>query len=67
MTKTKSKPVVPPPVAKKGGDGGRISKSATKMEQTKATAKAVVATSQAAGTKPKGILKESNVCHRPVG
>lgn len=60
MAKKQSKPEVAAPI-KKTGDGGRIKKPATKAEQTKTAAKAVVAASQAADNKLKGILKASNV------
>ena len=48
MAKKQSKSEVAAPI-KKNGDGGRIKKPATKAEQTKTAAKAVVAASQAAG------------------
>jgi nucleolin len=60
MGKSKSKPSVPAPV-KKSGDGGRVTKPATKVEKGKAAAKAVVAATQAAGSKVKSILSESVV------
>jgi len=67
MAKKQSKPAVVAP-AKKGGDGGRITKPAAKVEQTKSAAKAVVTATKAAGDKLKGILKDSTVCilHRPI-
>ena len=60
MAKKQSKSEVAAPI-KKNGDGGRIKKPATKAEQTKTAANAVVAASQAADNKLKGILKPSNV------
>jgi hypothetical protein len=64
MGKTKSKPAAAAP-AKKNGDGGRVSKPATKVEKTKAAAKAVVAAATtvaaAAGEKAKKVLQESTV------
>jgi hypothetical protein len=60
MAKKQSKSEVAAPI-KKNGDGGRIKKPATKVEQTKTAAKAAVAASQAAGNKLKGILKPENV------
>jgi len=73
MAKTKSKPVAAAP-EKKAGDGGRIKKQASAMEQTKATAKSVVAATKKvaskavaaaadteAGSKLKGILKNAVV------
>jgi type II secretory pathway component PulM len=75
MAKTKSKPSAAAP-EKKAGDGGRIKKQTSAMEQTKATAKSVVkATKNAAskavaaaadteaGSKLKGILKNAVVAH----
>jgi len=73
MAKTKSKPVPAAP-EKKVGDGGRIKKQTSAMEQTKATAKSVVAATKNAaskavaaaadtetGGKLKGILKNAVV------
>jgi hypothetical protein len=64
MAKTKSKPVAAAPT-KKNGDGGRVTKPTTKVEKTKAAAKAVVATATtvaaAAGEKAKKVLQESTV------
>lgn len=75
MAKTKSKAVAAAPKKeKKVGDGGRIKKQASAIEQTKATAKSVVAATKnvaskavaaaadsEAGSKLKGILKNAVV------
>jgi hypothetical protein len=73
MAKTKSKPAAAAP-EKKAGDGGRIKKQTSAIEQTKATAKSVVAATKnaaskavaaaadtEAGSKLKGILKNAVV------
>jgi len=73
MAKTKSKPAAAAP-DKKAGDGGRIKKHASAIEQTKATAKSVLAATKnvaskaiaaaadtEAGSKLKGILKNTAV------
>ena len=73
MAKTKSKPAAAAP-DKKAGDGGRIKKQASAIEQTKATAKSVLAATKnvaskavaaaadtEAGSKLKGILKNTVV------
>jgi hypothetical protein len=78
MAKTKSKPVTAAPKEKKVGDGGRIKKHASAIEQTKATAKSVVAATKnvaskaaaaaaesEAGTRLKGILKNAVVILSP--
>jgi hypothetical protein len=62
MSKSKAKPTAAPAPAKKGGDGGRITKPGAKVEKSKAVAKAAVV---AAATK-KGVLKPSKVNLFPV-
>jgi len=49
MSKSKAKPATAAPPARKGGDGGRITKPAAKVEKAKTVAKAVVAAAAAAG------------------
>src|SRR5579871_3203224 len=57
MAKQKSKPAAPEKPSKKSGDGGKISKSTSKVEQAKATAKAVVAASKPAVEKAQKAAK----------
>jgi hypothetical protein len=74
MAKTKSKPAAAPAPAKKGVDGGRVTKSGSKVEQAKSAAKAAVGAVKAtakpaaevAEKKIKGILKTSTVTY-PCG
>lgn len=64
MAKSKSKPTATTP-SKKNGDGGRVTKPSTKVEKTKAAAKAVVSAATtaaaAAGEKARKVLHESTV------